>query len=73
MKIDMIVNSKFSDHNLMISEVNIDNVIDDSENMRNFCKTNIPLYDLNCDTDLDTALEWISNKNLEEIKMVCLK
>ena len=67
--IDMCVNSKFSDHNLIFSTVNMDEVKDDNDTKKNFCQTNIPLYNLDSEEGWATAIEWFNDKNLENVNI----
>ena len=67
--IEVIVNSKFSDHNLLIAGVNMCDVNKEDSVKKNFCSTDIPEYNLEkaSDEDWDKALEWLQNKDLSEV------
>ena len=63
------MNSKFSDHNLIISGVNMWEVNKEDSAKKNFCDTAIPEYNIEEASDelWDSALDWLMNKDLDEV------
>ena len=41
----------------------------DNDIRKNFCQTNIPLYNLDSIDGWDSALKWFDDKNLENVNM----
>ena len=67
--IEMIVNSKLSDHNLIVTRVNMTDVNKEEAMKKNFCDTAIPEYNLDeaSDEEWECALDWLLNKDLETV------
>ena len=69
--IEYIVNSRFSDHSLLVSRVKMDNINERDVEKKSFCDSDIPLYNLhdNCEDRWVKANDWLSNCELNDIEL----
>ena len=67
--IETVVNSKLSDHNLIIAGVNMSDEKAENAAKKNFCDTEIPQHNLEdaSEEDWQDALDWLMNQDLDNL------